>query len=63
MIFLSNKDKAFGLFSYFCKKVKNGKEICIATISDHGGEFVNEKLENLCDQNDTSNQFSSPRTP
>ncbi|KAH9769924.1 hypothetical protein KPL71_012193 [Citrus sinensis] len=64
VLFLANKDDAFDAFRIFCKKVQIEKGYSITCIrSDHGGEFENHALENLCNDFGIEHQFSSPKTP
>lgn len=37
--------------------------LIISLISDHGGEFVNQRFEEFCDEFGISHNFSCPRTP
>ena len=64
IIFLIHKDDTCEAFKTFSKRVQNEKDFCITSIrSDHDGEFENHSFEKLCNENDISHNFSSPRTP
>ena len=64
MIFLIHKDETCKAFKIFSKRVQNEKGFYITSISsDHSGEFENHSLENFCNKNGISHNFSSPRIP
>ena len=59
------KDKAEDLekMRHVCKKLEVEKDTVIARIkSDHGREFENTKLATFCNDQDTHQEFSSPKT-
>ena len=63
-LFLATKDDIFDAFAIFVKIIQN--QISLKTISlrrDHGGEFVNHRFKDFCDEFGISHNFSWPRTP
>jgi len=61
--FLTHKDESFDTFYKFYKKIKHEKGICISSIrSDHGGEFENDLLKKIYEENGIHHNFSTPRT-
>jgi len=63
-LFLSNKDDTFDTFAKFAKVIQNQLSLKIISLrSDHGGEFVNHRFEDYCDEFGISHNFSCPITP
>jgi len=63
-LFLSSKDDTFEAFTKFSNIIQNQlSSKTISLRSDHGGEFVNHRFENYCDEFGNSQNFSCPRTP
>ena len=49
-LFLSSKDDTFDTFIKFANVIQNQRSLKIISLrSDHGGEFVNHRFENYCD--------------
>ncbi|XP_042950195.1 uncharacterized protein LOC122282303 [Carya illinoinensis] len=62
--FLREKVEAPNVIKILCKKLQNEQGKVIVRIrSDHGREFDNSNLENLCDEEGISQEFSAPITP
>ncbi|XP_070028917.1 uncharacterized protein [Nicotiana sylvestris] len=57
------KDEAFDMFIAFVRKTQKqlGNQL-VSIRSDHGNEFENSKLAELCDENGIDHNFSAPRT-
>jgi len=63
-LFLSSNDDTFEAFSKFANVIQNQLSSKIISLrSDHGGEFVNHRFENYCDEFGIQHNFSCPRTP
>ena len=61
---MRDKAEALEKMIYLCKKLQVEKGIVIArTRSDHGREFENTKLATFYNDQDTRQEFSSPKTP
>jgi len=61
---LSSKDDTFEDLTKFANVIQNQLSSKIISLrSDHGGEFVNHRFENYCDELGISHNFSCPRTP
>ena len=64
VVLLKDKAEAPKKIIHLCKKLQVEKETVIARIkSDHGREFENTKLATFCNDQDTHQEFSSPKTP
>ncbi|XP_070003480.1 uncharacterized protein [Nicotiana sylvestris] len=63
-LFLTSKDEAFDMFTYFVRKTHKQLGNQLASIrSDHGIEFENTKFAKFCNEHDIDHNFSAPRTP
>ena len=63
-LFLKKKSEAIDCFITFVRKTENELGVKLKRIrSDQGGEFVNNKFKDFCDDLGYSHEFSSPRTP
>ncbi|GJT10342.1 retrovirus-related pol polyprotein from transposon TNT 1-94 [Tanacetum coccineum] len=61
---LKKKGDAADCIMSFIRKMENLNEVRVKELrSDNGTEFRNHKLEELCDEKDISQNFSSPYTP
>ena len=64
VVLLKNKAETPEKMIHLCKKLHVEKDTVIAKIrSDHGREFENTKLVTFCNDQDTHQEFSSPKTP
>jgi len=62
--FFSSKDDTFEAFTKLSTVIQNQLSSKIISLrSDHGGEFLNHRFENHCDEFGISHNFSCPRTP
>jgi len=63
-LFLASKDDLFYAFAKFAKIIQNQNSLKIVSlVSDHGGEFVNDHIEDFCDEFDISHNFYCPWAP
>jgi len=63
-LFLHSKNEAYPEFKKLAKRLQNTCCSNIgAIISDHGGEFQNEKFISFCNKLRIFHNFSAPRTP
>jgi len=57
-LLLSSKDDTFDAFIKFANVIQNKLSLKIISLrSDHGGEFVNHRFENYCDEFGISHNF------
>ena len=63
-VLLRDKAETLENMIHLCKKLQVEKGTVIARIrSDHGREFENTKLATFCNDQDTHQEFSSPKKP
>ena len=63
-LFLTFKSETYKAFKQFAKLIQNELSKKIVVIrTDHGGEFENNKFDDLCAKFGIEHQFSGPRTP
>ena len=63
VVLLRDKTEASEKMIHSCKKLQVKKGTVIARIrNDHGKEFENTKLATFCNDQDTHQDFSSPKT-
>ena len=63
-LFIATKDETYHTFKRFAKVIQNEKNYGISSIkSKNGGEFQNERFDNIWSKSGIKHNFSSPRTP
>lgn len=61
---MASTDDTFDAFAKFAKSIQNQNSLeIVSLISDHSGEFVNDHIEDFCDEFDISHNFSCPMIP
>jgi transposase InsO family protein len=64
VFFLVNKSDVFTTFKRFIKRIYNEFETTIKKVrSDHGSEFKNKRVDDLCDEFGIRHQFLAKYTP
>ncbi|XP_075079774.1 uncharacterized protein LOC142165027 [Nicotiana tabacum] len=64
VILLSHKNEALRNFEVFCKMIEREKVYPISIIqSDHGDKFESKALEDFCNDQGYTHNFSAPRSP
>jgi len=64
ILFIISKDDAFHAFKKLAKVIQNEKNCCIYVImTNHEGEFQNERFDKFCENFGIKHNFSPPRTP